>query len=51
MERFFKRNMELPIPMEKNGDITKSINLDISLDELETDHGLRIPISEYNPNI
>ncbi|KAL5563579.1 hypothetical protein UlMin_033326 [Ulmus minor] len=37
--------------MGKNGDITKSINLDISLDELETDPGLRIPISEYNPNI
>ncbi|KAL5557496.1 hypothetical protein UlMin_039732 [Ulmus minor] len=37
--------------MGTNGDITKSINLDISLDELETDPGLRIPISEYNPNI
>ena len=51
MKRFFKRKIEYLIPMGKNGDITKSINLDINLDELETYPGLRIPISEYNPNI
>ena len=42
--------MESPIPMGENGDITKSISIDINLDELETDPRLWIAILEYNPN-
>ena len=51
MERNFKRKLESPFSVGKNGDSSKSSSMDINLTKLPIDPGLRTPILDYHPNI
>ena len=52
LESYYKRESETPpICTEKNSNCAKRSKVDIDLENLPTDPGLRTPISEYDPNI
>ncbi|KAL5547866.1 hypothetical protein UlMin_003097 [Ulmus minor] len=51
MERFFKRVSNGSHPQEVEVESSKRSRIEINMADLPFDHGLRVPISDYSPNI